>query len=408
MKDNRRSYKDFTRKRKMPFTSLIIFMMNAVKQTLQKELTNFMEIIYNKRENITKSAFCQSRMKLKPEAFVELNDVLVHEFYTDNDELRWKGFRLIAIDGSLIQLPNSEEIISNFGCLKNQFGDGMPSARISTCYDILNEIVIDTQINNCKVHEYDLALEHLEKLKQKDLFIYDRNYGGIWFMYKHHVGNRDFVIRMKRTSIKEIDSFFESKEKEKTLKINKLSEKSKKRLKELGIEFKPFEIRIVKVILDNGEVEVLATSLTNKEKYPTEILKDLYFKRWGVETNYDHLKNNLQLEDFTGLSFISVKQDLFASMFIINLQSIIIDDLKEELKNKKSKKDYMYKINRNLSLGFMKDRVVSLFFDKTKDTFEELRELFKMELVPVRPNRKNERVEKLSRRKFHMNKKRAI
>ena len=40
MKRNRYNDKDFTRKRKLPFTSLIFFMINLVKQTLQKELTD--------------------------------------------------------------------------------------------------------------------------------------------------------------------------------------------------------------------------------------------------------------------------------------------------------------------------------------------------------------------------------
>ena len=42
---NRVSSKDFTRERKMPFTSLVLFMLNIVKHTLQKELANFMDLV---------------------------------------------------------------------------------------------------------------------------------------------------------------------------------------------------------------------------------------------------------------------------------------------------------------------------------------------------------------------------
>lgn len=48
MKKNKVLEKDFTRKRKMPFVPLIVFMLNLVKQTLQKELTHFMDIISKK------------------------------------------------------------------------------------------------------------------------------------------------------------------------------------------------------------------------------------------------------------------------------------------------------------------------------------------------------------------------
>ena len=40
IKNNRISEKDFTRNRKLPFKSLILFMLNIIKQTLQKELTH--------------------------------------------------------------------------------------------------------------------------------------------------------------------------------------------------------------------------------------------------------------------------------------------------------------------------------------------------------------------------------
>ena len=107
MKRNRYDDKDFTRKRKLPFVSLIFFMINLIKQTLQKELTNFISLISSNKENITKSAFSQSRKKLKAEAFIELNDSLIESFYEDNDYKKWKGFRLLAIDGTCLTLPQS-------------------------------------------------------------------------------------------------------------------------------------------------------------------------------------------------------------------------------------------------------------------------------------------------------------
>ncbi len=79
MEDNRILSKDFTRKRKLPFVSLVLFMINLIKQTLQKELTHFMELIKEGKENITKSAFSQSRLKLNPQAFIELNNTLIDE-----------------------------------------------------------------------------------------------------------------------------------------------------------------------------------------------------------------------------------------------------------------------------------------------------------------------------------------
>ena|SRR3989338_2131846 len=62
--DNRLRSKDFSRKRKLHFVPLVLFMINLIKQTLQKELTHFMELIKEGKENITKSAFSQSVMQI--------------------------------------------------------------------------------------------------------------------------------------------------------------------------------------------------------------------------------------------------------------------------------------------------------------------------------------------------------
>ena len=289
MKRHRFSDKDFSRKRKLPFTRLILFMLNLVRQTLQKELTQFINMLSNKKvRNITKSAFCQSRMKLKHTAFIELNDILIDEYYTDNEFNLWKGFRLLGVDGSKLQLPTSKELIETFGGAKNNSKMIVPMAQASTCYDLLNEIMVDSVIEKYESGEYNIAIQHLEKSKENDLLIYDRGYEAIWFLYYHIIKKRNFVIRMTKGSINDVRSFFESAEESNIIEIKSLHENSAKQLKSLGIEFESFKIRLVKIILDNGEIEVLATSLLDEEKYPSREFKWLYSKRWGVEENYDH------------------------------------------------------------------------------------------------------------------------
>src|SRR5437588_11360108 len=49
-------------------------------------------------------------------------------------------------------------------------------------------------------------------------------------------------------------------------------------------------VRLIKIILDDGTVEVLATNLFSKEDYIQEIFKELYFMRWGIETNFNAIK----------------------------------------------------------------------------------------------------------------------
>lgn len=410
MEDNRVNENDFTRKRKMPFVSLVLFMVNIIKQTLQKELTRFVKMFENKSSNITKSAFSQSRIKLRPEAFIELNNCLIEEFYTDNIIKEWNGFRLVAIDGSKLILPtHSNELMEKFGELSN--GMIIPQAQVSSCYDVLNEIIIDTQLEAIQVNEMNQAVRHLEKLSSGDLVILDRGYAAVWFYYILKIKGLDFVNRVPKQFIKDAESFRLSEETDKIIQINLPPQKSRYGLQRHEIvkdKIKPFKLRLVKVVLDNGEIEVLATTLLDREKYPPEIFRDLYFKRWGIETNFDHLKSNIRVEEFTGLSEIAIRQDFYVSMFINNLQSIIALDSKEEMDNE-GKKRYEYKVNRNLSLGYMKDRIVEILTSNNPRYYEELKELFKMNPNPVRSGRKNPRKpQDKNRRKYFMNRKRAV
>ncbi len=46
----------------------------------------------------------------------------------------------------------------------------------------------------------------------------------------------------------------------------------------------PIKGRLIRVDLPSGETELLITSLLDSKKYTHKIFKELYFKRWKVET----------------------------------------------------------------------------------------------------------------------------
>jgi hypothetical protein len=54
-------------------------------------------------------------MKLSHKAFIELNDDLVQAYYETATLDKWQGHRLLAVDGSVTQLPISDELLNHFG-----------------------------------------------------------------------------------------------------------------------------------------------------------------------------------------------------------------------------------------------------------------------------------------------------
>jgi hypothetical protein len=389
---------DFTRKRKQSFHSSIVFMINFLTKSLSAEIENFICFIsQNIKEKeivcFTKSAFVQCRKKIKPEAFKYLSDSLIEEFYTDNDDSikLWNGFRLLAVDGSRLSLPDTQELEKIYGRTKNQSETGVVQARISVLYDVLNKFAIDGSLSPLSTGESVLALNHLAFAKGKDLIIYDRGYPSFNLIYEHFEKGIDFLIRVKADFSNITREFYKSGLYSDIVQIKpgkntKLSDKSYSKETSKAV-------RLVKIELPSGEVEILITSLLDSAKYPDSIFKDLYFLRWGVETFYDELKNKIKAEHFSGYSGHSILQDFYAALFVSNVQSLIVGEINDELAEEFTENKYQYKVNNNLSYGFLKDRIITLFFsDKEMEIIvSELKKLFKKHTIPIRPNRKYER-----------------
>ena len=65
-----------------------------------------------------------------------------------------------------------------------------------------------------------------------------------------------------------------------TLEPNK---RSVEQCLEKGLPTQPLKLRLVRVELEDGEVEVLITNLTDERAFPACELKELYHLRWGAE-----------------------------------------------------------------------------------------------------------------------------
>jgi hypothetical protein len=97
-----------------------------------------------------------------------------------------------------------------------------------------------------------------------------------------------------------------------------------------------------------------------------EEFKGLYFKRWGIETKFDELKNKFQIENFSGVKPMIIEQDFYAIVLRSNIASIFEQEAQEELKEKNEKKNlkYEYKINKNILVGKLKDSLIEMLLEQ--------------------------------------------
>ena len=154
-------------------------------------------------------------------------------------------------------------------------------------------------------------------------------------------------------------------------------------------------VRLIRVKLDNGETEVLLTTLLDRELYPASDFKQVYGWRWGEETFFDRVKNRLEVERFSGTSVTAIKQDFYGMIFLASLESVLSksdeEALAKESKQRKTKTEAQ--VNHAVSYVALLERVVQLLLGKgeTEKVLEELHHLFRTSPTRGRPGRKVER-----------------
>lgn len=391
---HRLSEKVFVRTRKLDFSSVILLILRKSMKSVQL-LLNELTLQIDTLNSVSSSAFTQARSHLKYTAFIELNQkAVVDVMYSDDSFKQYKGMRILAVDGSKIRLPNTSEIVNEFGAFSYTNGKDKTvlgehaTALCSVLYDILNNVVLDSVLAHSHSYEVDLSLKHLEYTTKDDLLIYDRNYSSFRNISTHISLKRFFVMRCSRSSFKEAQMMFDGEGSDsKIVTINQ--PKNKKIDSKLPLSV---VVRFVRVMLPTGEWEVLATNLFNEDEFPANNFLEIYDLRWGIETFYGVLKNRLGLENFSGKTVESIYQDFYSAIYISGLESILTADVNEELEQKETKNSQ--KVNHNVSFNIIKNRVLDLLFSKKNSNklIKELEIIFKTNPVQCRKERKVPRV----------------
>jgi len=358
----------------MGFTNIVIFLLNMVKKAVQIELDKYMEI-QNKEGRISQQAISKARQNISPEAFREILEVSQTTAMVSDELKRHKGYRLFGIDGTLMNLEFTESFTSHFGVIKNK---GC-KARASILCELNDGIIMDAELDKFSVGERQLGLRHIKKFSkvkgEKDILIFDRGYISRELISEMEDAGINYIIRVPRKYNVEID------------KTNKPDF-----FVTLNHEGCDLNVRVIKVELET-ETEVLITNLP-PESFGSSEFKELYFKRWPIETKYNMLKNKLKLETLSGKTVISLYQDFYATIFISNIVSMAKMSSDEIIASDNACKNltYEYKTNESVLISKLKDRfVLALLTDSTVESDKIMDSIIKdaaNNRIPIKPNRR--------------------
>ncbi len=110
-------------------------------------------------------------------------------------------------------------------------------------------------------------MQHLDQVKPGDLLLLDRGYPSFWLLFLMKAKGIDFCVRLKEDWWLKVKGITESSEKERIVTFT-LPKKDRAKLKDFpNMLDTEITCGLIKVELENGEKEVLCTSLTDSKTY---------------------------------------------------------------------------------------------------------------------------------------------
>jgi hypothetical protein len=382
----------------MPLDNLILTVLFRKGRTLHMELRGFKKI-FGLKEAISKVGYLKQRLKLNPAAFLELAKYHACNFYRDTEMAKKKnGYLILTVDGSAINIPTTEENVSVYGNSSRNNFKQQAQLGASCLYDTINKMIIDCRLNRWKFSEREQALLHIDNMMEvigdhQSVIIFDRGYPAGEFFIDLMERQQGFLVRLSPYTFKKEQKQMTSDD----CLIEVIFDKTRinphkgtstaEKLAKTGSIF----LRFVRVMLQSGEYEYLATNLT-PEDFSTEEIGALYSMRWEVETVFDDLKNKLSIENFTGTKPILLEQDIFATIYLCNIINDIMLEAQMELEqNDGACSKYVMVINKNIAIGVMKEDLIHFILEKNdrkrKTRMDSILNEIKHNLLPVRKGR---------------------
>ena len=197
------------RRRKMPLEDLVYSMINRKGLTLKMELRNYMKTTHPGTE-ISKPGYLKQRMKLNPDAFKFLYQEHNKNFYQDEEvePYTYKGFLILAADGSDINIPTTDETIEKYGSASVRGGKPCAQIGLGCIYDVLNRFILESSINTVKFDEMRVDQEQLKGIKDTIgnrypyLVVMDRGYPSTPAFLNFIDDGVYFVARLKTSDYK--------------------------------------------------------------------------------------------------------------------------------------------------------------------------------------------------------------
>jgi hypothetical protein len=252
---------------------------------------------------VSEEAFTQARQRMPLKFWINLIIILGENFHAEHADLhQFRGFRILAMDGTRLNLPDRRALKRHFGTARNKSGDHNAQARMVLLQFPFTRLPYRYELAPLRDGEVTIALRQVAHLQRGDLVLMDAGYLSyqlLWAIANQHAF---FAIPARRKlNLKTIrrlqpdgrDSL-----------VRWTPKDSRRRWHKLGLP-PSMDLRLIRYRVPGFRAQEFFTNVLDPEKISRDdwtrlttdcqdagrkLLPGLFHRRWEIETTFDELK----------------------------------------------------------------------------------------------------------------------
>jgi len=273
----------------------------------------------------SRGTVCKARKRFPLKAWNKIVAWLSEQGQAHSEKLdKWRGHRVVAVDGTCMTVPNTKELCDTFGLSKGNTSTRIYPLVKMVCLSIVETmIVISYRLGTYKTDENALLKPMLEMLRKGDLLLADRHYAGsnLYWLYMEN-GLEYLTWAHQKLIVSRLEKLWSYGANDFVARLN-IGDVYQRRNPEMPKFILARFIHVEARVRGKHQDIWLVTSLLD-DKYPAEEIVGLYLKRWRIETLFRQFKIDLSADILRSQSSTAIYKEVAARICAINIVSTIM------------------------------------------------------------------------------------
>jgi len=234
---------------------------------------------------------------------------------------RWRGLRLLALDGTSVSMPRAAALFEHYGAHRARTTTvRYPLARFCCLLAVGTSAVVDYRFGPFTTTETAMATEMLGGVGPGDLVLGDRYFAGSPTLARLLAHGADFLMRKNARLIVDRLPVVRRLGRDDFITDLPMSKPARRQDPTLP---RTARIRIFRATWTTPAGEVLSewfvTSLRNAQRFRRRTLAKLYHQRWRIETSYLEFKHTFHGDVLRSKTVANVEKEFAAHVLAYQL-----------------------------------------------------------------------------------------